>query len=48
MQLLLDNLFTEKGVFPPELIGKHETCFNFIMHYLQQRNIHYKKEEFNL
>lgn len=48
MQLLLDNLFIEKGVFPPELIGKHETCFNYIMHYLQQRNIHYKKEQFNL
>ncbi len=41
--LVLNGLFTEKGVFPPELIGKHETCFNFILNYLKERNIHYVK-----
>jgi saccharopine dehydrogenase-like NADP-dependent oxidoreductase len=38
--MFLDGLFTEKGVFPPELIGKHETCFDYIMKYLGERNIH--------
>ncbi len=41
--MFLKGLFTEKGVFPPELIGKHEACFNFILGYLKERNIHYVK-----
>lgn len=39
--MLLAGLFSEKGVFPPELIGKHEECFEFIINYLNNRNIHY-------
>ena len=41
--LFLEELFTEKGVFPPELVGKHEACFNYFMEYLKERNIHYVK-----
>ena len=41
--LFLDGLFTEKGVFPPELIGKHEKCFNYFIEYLKERNIRYIK-----
>lgn len=41
--MFLDGLFAEKGVFPPELISKHEICFNYIMNYLNERNIHYIK-----
>jgi saccharopine dehydrogenase-like NADP-dependent oxidoreductase len=43
LNLLIEKLFTEKGVFPPELVGKDEACFNFILNYLQERNIHYRK-----
>lgn len=39
--MFLEGLFTEKGVFPPELIGKHEACFDYILKYLKERNIHY-------
>jgi saccharopine dehydrogenase-like NADP-dependent oxidoreductase len=39
--LILDRLFEEKGVFPPELIGKQENCFNFIINYLNDRGVHY-------
>ena len=42
--MFLDELFTEKGVFPPELVGKHEPCFNYIINYLKDRNVIYKKE----
>lgn len=45
LSLLIDKLFINHGVFPPELIGKHQQCFEFIMQYLDQRNIHYKKTE---
>jgi saccharopine dehydrogenase-like NADP-dependent oxidoreductase len=45
VHLILNNLFNEKGVFPPELVGKHENCFNFIFDYLKERNVHYSKTE---
>jgi lysine 6-dehydrogenase len=41
--LFLEGLFSEKGVFPPELIGKYESCFNYFLNYLEERNIHYIK-----
>lgn len=41
--LFLEGLFSEKGVFPPELVGKHEACFNYILKYLEERDIHYIK-----
>jgi len=39
--LFLDGLFEEKGVFPPELVGKHDTCFYYILDYLKNRNVTY-------
>ena len=45
VNLLANNLFNERGIFPPELIGKHESCFNFILNYLEERNIVYVKSE---
>ena len=30
LNMLAQKLFTAKGVFPPELIGKDEACFNFM------------------
>lgn len=41
--MFLDGIFNEKGVFPPELVGKHEACFNYFIEYLKARNIHYVK-----
>ena len=43
--MFLEGLFNKKGIFPPELVGKHENCFNYILNYLKQRNIHYTKTE---
>ncbi len=42
MNLLANSLFTKKGVFPPELVGKEKICFDYIIKYLEERNIHYK------
>lgn len=44
--MFLDGLFTEKGVFPPELVGKYENCFNYFLNYLKERNVIYSKKEF--
>jgi saccharopine dehydrogenase-like NADP-dependent oxidoreductase len=41
--LFLEGLFFEKGVFPPELVGKNKVCFDYFMKYLEERNIHYVK-----
>ena len=41
--LFLEGIFTEKGVFPPELVGKHEECFKYFIKYLKERNVIYKK-----
>lgn len=43
--LFLEGLFTDKGIFPPELIGKHKTCFEYILNYLKDRNVHYIKTQ---
>jgi lysine 6-dehydrogenase len=43
--LFFEGLFTEKGIFPPELIGKHEACFNYILSYLKERNVNYTKTQ---
>jgi saccharopine dehydrogenase-like NADP-dependent oxidoreductase len=42
--MFLDGLFTAKGVFPPELVGRLESCFEYIIDYLKDRNIEYKKK----
>jgi len=41
--MFLDGLFSEKGVFPPELVGKHQVCFDYFIKYLEERDIHYVK-----
>ena len=45
VNLILHNMFNEKGVFPPELVGKHEVCFNYFINYLKERGVNYVKEE---
>jgi len=42
--LFLEGLFAEKGVFPPEFIGKHKGCFEYVLAYLKERNVIYRKE----
>lgn len=44
VNMLAQNLFIAKGVFPPELVGKHKPCFDFMMNYHAERNITWKKK----
>lgn len=41
VNLIAQKLFTEKGVYPPELIGKHKTCFDFVLTYLKARKVNW-------
>ncbi len=41
-EMILGGVFAEKGVFPPELVGRHKECFDFIVNYLKERNVNYE------
>jgi saccharopine dehydrogenase-like NADP-dependent oxidoreductase len=46
VNLIAKRLFDEKGIFPPELIGRDRSCFDFVMNYLAERNVVWKKSEY--
>jgi saccharopine dehydrogenase-like NADP-dependent oxidoreductase len=41
VNLIAKELFTEKGVFPPELVGKNKNCFDYVINYLRERNVNW-------
>ena len=43
--LILDGMVPEKGIIPPENLGKNSNNFNFILAYLKQRGVNYMVEE---
>ena len=43
INLILENLFTEKGVFPPESVSNNKKTFNFILKYLSKRKVFLNK-----
>ena len=45
-ELILQGLFREHGVFPPELVGKHAACFEFVLKYLADRGVQWRKKSF--
>ena len=44
VNLLAQNLFSEKGVNPPELVGKHKECFDYVLDYLKERKVNWVKK----
>jgi len=43
-RLVAEELFTRKGICPPEYVGEEKICFDSVMQYLSERNIQYKKK----
>jgi saccharopine dehydrogenase-like NADP-dependent oxidoreductase len=43
VNLIARGMFTEKGVYPPELIGNRKECFEFVVNYLAERKVIWKK-----
>jgi saccharopine dehydrogenase-like NADP-dependent oxidoreductase len=41
--LVLSGQYSERGISPPETVGKISGCFDFIMEYLRKRSIEYRK-----
>jgi saccharopine dehydrogenase-like NADP-dependent oxidoreductase len=44
VNLLAKKMLTKKGVFPPELIGNNKACFDFVLSYLKERGVIWKKK----
>ena len=44
VHLIAKGLFSKKGVFPPEWVGNDKACFDFVMNYLKERNVSWRKE----
>jgi saccharopine dehydrogenase-like NADP-dependent oxidoreductase len=44
LNMLAAGLFTEKGVFPPELVGKHKVCFDYVLAYLKERGVIWRSQ----
>lgn len=42
VNLIAKKLFNEKGVFPPELVGRNKKCFDFVMDYLKARKVNWR------
>ena len=43
INLLLENKYSKKGIIPPEFIGEELACYQYIMNYLNQRNVIYTR-----
>ena len=46
VRLVAENKFTRKGISPPEYVGEDQVCFDFVVKYLEDRKVFYKKEVF--
>jgi len=42
---IAEGLFTEPGLSPPEIVGRNEECYDFIMDYLEKRGIRFEVTE---
>ena len=43
VNLIAKSLFNKEGVYPPELVGNDKTCFEFVLNYLKDRNVNWRK-----
>jgi saccharopine dehydrogenase-like NADP-dependent oxidoreductase len=42
-QLILEGKFKERGIIPPELLGKHSEVYLQVIEYLKKRNVIFKE-----
>lgn len=45
VNLIAKAMFDEKGIFPPELVGRKKSCFDFVINYLKERNVNWNRRE---
>jgi saccharopine dehydrogenase-like NADP-dependent oxidoreductase len=42
-QIVLEGKFKEKGIIPPELLGKHSEVYHQVIEYLRKRNVKFNE-----
>lgn len=42
-RLVLSGKFSQKGICPPEYVGRKDGCLDFVLDYLRQRGVVYQK-----
>jgi len=47
VRLVVGGIYSRKGISPPEYLGEHQDCFEYIMKFMKSRNINYKFTEIN-
>jgi len=45
VNMVLEGLYSQKGISPPEFLGREEKCFEYIVNYLKERHVIYNKKE---
>ncbi len=45
--MVIDGIYTRKGISPPEYVGEEQAHFDFVVKYLKERNVHYQVAEHN-
>jgi saccharopine dehydrogenase-like NADP-dependent oxidoreductase len=43
VKMLAERMFEQKGVSPPEIVGRDEACVEFILGYLKDRGVVYRE-----
>jgi len=43
-ELVLNGMFSRPGINPPEYVGQHPGCFDYVYKYLSQRGVNYSVE----
>jgi saccharopine dehydrogenase-like NADP-dependent oxidoreductase len=43
VRMMAQGLWTQKGIIPPEVVGREAACFQFILEELRRREIHFKE-----
>ena len=44
-RMVLNGLYGHIGISPPEYLGKHQACVDFLFEEFEKRNIHYVRTE---
>ena len=45
VNLVAKNIYTKKGISPPEFLGENKNCFDYILSHLKKKNINLNIEE---
>ncbi|RLD75261.1 MAG: saccharopine dehydrogenase [Bacteroidetes bacterium] len=43
LQMLADGIYSQTGISPPEIVGRHPECVDFVLKYLEERSVIYKE-----